>query len=174
MLVRSLYLVIVLLATTVAVLVVGNSGLAKEPSIRIQSPTVQSKGRRDRERFGNFDGQIVENANEFVEEGRNTFRSDTFGDEVFWGGALQLHQAIKGATLGGVGPGISPRTALILGLKVDVDALPQPLINQIRQGRINLDDPAVTIALLRLDAVVGLKGFFQGNDLNSTGWLGQP
>ena len=104
-----------------------------------------------------------------LEEGRNTFRFDTFGDEAFWGDALQLHQAIKGASLGGVGSGISPATALSLGLKVDVDALPQPLINQVKQGKVDLNNPATTVALLKLDAVVGLKGFFQGDNLNSIG-----
>src|SRR4051812_7644638 len=58
-----------------------------------------------------------------LKEGRKTFRFDTFGDEAFWGGQLQLHRAIKGGALDGVGPGISPRAALELGLKVDVDAL---------------------------------------------------
>jgi hypothetical protein len=122
-----------------------------------------------REKLRNFDAQIVGNANKLLIEGRKTFRFDTFGDEAFWGGQLRLHQAIAGVANGGVGPGISPATALSLGLKVDVDALPQPLINQLKQGKVNLNDPATTLALLRLNAVVGLKGFFQGNTLNSVG-----
>ena len=120
------------------------------------------KAMQKEEKLRNFDAQIIANANELLEEGRNTFRFDTFGDEVFWGGALQLHQAIKGADLGGVGAGISPSTALSLGLKVDVDALPQPLINQLKQGRVDLNDPATTVALLKLDAVSVFKGFFAG------------
>jgi hypothetical protein len=123
----------------------------------------------NREKFRNFDVQIIANAFKLFEEGRKAFRHDTFGDEVFWGGALQLHEAIKGANLGGVGPGISPNAALGLGVKVDVNALPRSLINQLRQGRVNLNDPATTVTLLKLDAVVGLKGFFQGNNLNSVG-----
>jgi hypothetical protein len=59
-------------------------------------------------------------------EGRQIFRFDTFGDEGFWGDTLKLHQAIEGSQLGGVGPGVSPKTALAVGLKVDVDALPGP------------------------------------------------
>src|SRR5262249_9780047 len=55
--------------------------------------------------------------------------------------------------------GVSPRTALSVGLKVDVDALPEALTEQIRQGLVNLDDPATTLALLQLNAVVGLTGF---------------
>jgi hypothetical protein len=63
-------------------------------------------------------------ARELFEEGKQIFRFDTFGDEAFWGDALQLHRAIAGERLGGVGPGVSPRTALAVGLKVDEAALP--------------------------------------------------
>ena len=167
MLLRSLWAVIVLLIAAVVGLILVNSGQAKNPSTHAQGPPAQSHA--SREKLRNFDAQILANAGNLIEEGRNTFRFDTFGDEAFWGGALQLHQAIKGATLGGVGPGISPTTALTLGLKVDVDALPQPLINRLRQGKVDLDDPATTVALLRLNAVVGLQGFFQGDNLNSIG-----
>src|ERR1044072_3159819 len=165
---KSLYVIVALLAIAVVVLVFDNAGRAEgSRSIIRVGPPAQSHARS--EKLRNFDAQIAANANEFMEEGRNTFRFDTFGDEAFWGGALQLQEAIKGASLGGVGPGISPSTALNLGLKVDVDSLPQPLINRLRQGRVDLNDPATTIALLKLDAVVGLKGFFQGDDLNSIG-----
>ena len=94
--------------------------------------------------------------------GRHTFRFDTFGDEDWWGGTLRLHEAIEGSRLGGVGPGVSPKTALAVGLKVDVDALPQSLVETLKQGRVNLDDPATTLALLKLNAVVGVTGFFGG------------
>jgi hypothetical protein len=93
-----------------------------------------------------------------IDDGRDTFRFDTFGDEAFWSGALQLHKAIEGAALGGVGSGVSPRTALAVGLKVDSDALPASLIDGIRAGKVNLDDPATTVALLDLNAVVGVRG----------------
>ena len=117
-----------------------------------------------------FDEVIDQNADRMLAEGRNTFRSDTFGDEAFWGGQLMLHRAIAGSRFGGVGPGLSPRAALALGLKVDVDALPPKIANQIRHGRVNLDDPAVTLLLLREDAVVGVKGFFaDGGNLQSVG-----
>lgn len=139
----------------------------QEKSLHAQVSTPQSTPKR--EKLRNFDAQILANANDLLEDGRDTFRFDTFGDEAFWGGALQLQQAIKGANLGGVGPGISPATALSLGLKVDVDALPQPLINRLKQGKVNLNDPATTIALLKLNAVVGLRGFFQDDTLNSVG-----
>ncbi|HKX82684.1 MAG TPA: hypothetical protein VJL58_00560 [Pyrinomonadaceae bacterium] len=119
--------------------------------------------------FFGWDQQIVQNAASMLAEGRQTFRNDTFGDEAFWGGQLRLHDTIKGAANGGEGSGLSPRTALSLGLKVDLDALPQKLRNDLRQGRVNLDDPSVTVALLKLDSVVGVKGFFTGDDLSSVG-----
>lgn len=95
-----------------------------------------------------------------LDEGMQTFRFDTFGDEAFWGDTWQLHQAIAGARLGGVGSGVSPKTALAVGLKVDAEALPQTVVDQIRAGAVNLDDPATTLALLKLNAVVGLTGIF--------------
>jgi hypothetical protein len=100
-----------------------------------------------------------------LEEGQKIFRYDTFGDEAFWGDTLRLHEAIKGENLGGVGPGVSPKTALSVGLKVDSEALPSDLARALRAGKVDLDDPASTIALLQNDAVVGIKGFFdkQGN-----------
>src|SRR5438128_103156 len=107
-----------------------------------------------------FDKVIEDNANRMVREGRHTFRFDTFGDEAFWGDALQLHKAIAGEKHGGVGGGVSPKTALSVGLKVDVDALPQPLQEQLKAGKVDLDDPATTLALLKLNAVVGVTGFF--------------
>src|SRR4051812_41599556 len=55
---------------------------------------------------------------------RNVFRYDTFGDQAVWGGVLGLHRAIEGAKLGGIGPGVSPKTALALGLKVDATKIP--------------------------------------------------
>jgi hypothetical protein len=100
-------------------------------------------------------------AEALYERGRQIFRFDTFGDEAFWGGALQLHRAIEGEELGGVGPGVSPKTALAVGLKVDSEALPRSLKRDLEAGRVDLDDPATTLALLDLDAVVGVKGFFK-------------
>jgi len=109
---------------------------------------------------------VVENAAQKVEQGEQVFRFDTFGDQAFWGDTLKLHKAIEGAKLGGVGPGVSPKTALAVGLKVDVDTLPRSLVEQIEKGKVNLNDPAVTLALLKLNAVVGVTGFS-----NSSGTL---
>jgi hypothetical protein len=103
-------------------------------------------------------------------QGRRIFRYDTFGDQDFWGRTLQLHKAIEGQKLGGVGPGVSPATALAVGLKVDRDALPQSVIAALQAGNLNLNDPAVTVALLRLNAVVGVTGFFDhSGNLKSIG-----
>ena len=82
-------------------------------------------------------------------DGRSIFRFDTFGDEQLWTETLQMQQVIKN---------VSPRTALSVGLKVDSDALPPALIDAIKAGQVNLDDPAVTVQLLKLNAVVGVIG----------------
>jgi hypothetical protein len=107
-----------------------------------------------------YDRLIRSHDSSSIEEGRHTFRFDTFGDEAFWGDTLHLHEAIEGAALGGVGPGVSPRTALAVGLKVDSAALPANLLAMLQQGKVDLDSPATTLALLRLNAVVGVTGHF--------------
>jgi hypothetical protein len=117
-----------------------------------------------------FDNLITQHDHSLVEEGRETFRYATFGDEAWWGGQLQLHKAIEGSKFGGVGPGLSPAEALAAGLKVDVDALPKKLQEQIKHGKVNLNDPAVTLALLSLNSVVGVTGHFKSDgSLRSVG-----
>jgi len=93
-----------------------------------------------------------------LERGRNTFRHETLGNESFWTDSLRLNEAIAGSDLGGVGPGISPETALAVGLKVDVDALPRSLLRALRKGKVDLTSPETTLALLELNAVVGVIG----------------
>src|SRR5215813_8160650 len=93
-------------------------------------------------------------------DGKSIFRFDTFGDEQLWTDTLQMQQVIKN---------VSPRTALSVGLKVDSDALPAAVINAIKSGQVNLDDPAVTIQLLKLNAVIGVIGKVVGaNDTLAT------
>ena len=117
-----------------------------------------------------FEQQVEQNRTQMFQQGKQIFRFDTFGDEAFWGGALRLHQAIAGEKNGGVGAGVSPKAALAVGLKVDADALPAELVEQIKQGKVNLDDPATTVALLKLNAVVGVTGHLDGQGrLNSIG-----
>jgi hypothetical protein len=89
---------------------------------------------------------IVSHAQRMLDEGRQTFRYDTFGDQVFWSRTLKIHEALKT---------VSPRTALAVGLKVDAEALPPGLL-----ASADLDDPATTAALLRRNAVVGVRGYF--------------
>ena len=112
---------------------------------------------------GNPDAANRKNADRLFEQGKRVFRFDTFGDEAFWGGALQLHRAIEGEKLGGVGPGVSPRTALAVGLKVDSRGPPAVAETGSRRGAASTSTiPATTLALLKLNAVVGVKGFFNG------------
>jgi hypothetical protein len=117
-----------------------------------------------------LDAAVPGNSERVRKEGQHTFRFDTFGDEAWWGDTLRLHEAIEGARFGGIGPGVSPATALSLGLKVDLDALPQSLVQQIKMGKVNLNDPAITLALLQLKAVVGVTGHFNSDgSLKSVG-----
>lgn len=85
-----------------------------------------------------------------IDEGRRIFRFDTFGDEAKWTDTLRLHEVVAAA--------VDPQTALSVGLKVDAQALPADLVAGIRDGSVDLTSPATTVALLKLDAVVGLKG----------------
>jgi len=87
-------------------------------------------------------------------DGREIFRFDTFGDEQLWTDVLRMHEVI---------PTVDPLTALAVGLKVDVDALPPEIIAALQAGQVDLTDPAVTIELLRLNAVVGVMGKVNGS-----------
>ena len=82
-------------------------------------------------------------------DGRAIFRFDTFGDEQLWTNVLRMHEVI---------PRVDPTTALAVGLKVDVEALPQAVLTALENGQVDLKNPAVTVELLRLNAVVGVKG----------------
>jgi hypothetical protein len=117
-----------------------------------------------------FDRVIEQHAAGAFTRGRAIFRFDTFGSEAFWGGRLRLHQAIAGARFGGVGPGVSPRMALQLGLKVDIDMVPPSLIERLRRGQASLDDPAVTIELIGARAVLGVTGFGSLNQPTGVGF----
>jgi hypothetical protein len=93
----------------------------------------------------------LQSAIQMVTDGRQTFRYDTFGDEAFWGDTLKLHEAIKT---------VSPKVALSVGLKVDLDALPKSVVEALKNGKVDLDSPATTALLLQANAVVGVTGFF--------------
>lgn len=85
-----------------------------------------------------------------VAQGREIFRYDTFGDEAYWSDTLRMNEVIETV--------VSPALALEVGLKVDVEALPLGLRQAIALGQVDLGSPATTVALLKLDAVVGLRG----------------
>lgn len=85
-----------------------------------------------------------------VAQGKDIFRNDTFGDEAFWTDTLGMQQVIAS--------NVDPTTALSVGLKVDAEALPSAVVQGIQNGSISLSDPATTVALLKLNAVVGVKG----------------
>jgi len=97
-----------------------------------------------------------------VAQGKTVFRFDTYGDESFWTDSLRLHEVIR--------TGVSPKTALSVGLKVDLDTLPAAVQSALQAGQVNLDDPATTVTLLKLGAVVGVVGKVDAsNNLTSVG-----
>jgi hypothetical protein len=127
-------------------------------------PAVEAEQKR-----ADFDGRVEEHSRRMLEEGREIFRHDAFGSEDFWGKSLRLHEAILGEKQGGVGPGLSPRQALQAGLKVDVGKLPRILVEVLQEGAVSLDNPETTLELLRANAVVGVKGIFDGEKMTSVG-----
>ena len=86
-----------------------------------------------------------------VSEGMRVFRFDTFGDEQVWTDALRLHEVIE--------KNVDPVTALKVGLKVDADVLPPGIL-----GTVDLTSPATTVALLKMNAVVGIQATVDANN----------
>jgi len=109
-----------------------------------------------------FDETIRDNATEMLDQGRQSFRYETFGNERFWGGDLGLHEAIEGEKHGGKGPGLTLKAALAMGLKIDSDALEPDMRDALAAGRVDFESPDVTLALLRSRAIVGLTGNADG------------
>ena len=99
---------------------------------------------------GSDDDETAAEQAALVARGQQIFRFDTFGDEAQWTDTLRMHEVISAA--------VDPTTALSVGLKVDADALPATVVQGIQNGSVDLHSPATTVALLKLDAVVGLKG----------------
>src|SRR5687767_12329985 len=87
---------------------------------------------------------------ETLAQGQQVFRHETFGDEQFWSDTARMHEVIQKS--------VSPELALSVGLKVDAAAIPADVAQAIKDGKVNLKDPATTVTLLKLNAVVGLKG----------------
>ena len=135
-----------------------------------KSPAPPPKAAEVKATKENWSAAVDSNATKMFAEGKSIFRYDTFGDEVFWSDTLKLHQALEGTKFGGVGDGVSPKTALAVGLKVDSEALPAAVVDGIKKGKVNLDDPATTLTLIKLNAVVGVKGTFNADgSLRSVG-----
>lgn len=145
---RLLPALFIALAVTLACLS-GPKTVATNPAVESEKTDVQ--GQRD---------EVEDYAEKMIKEGREIFRYDTFGSEDFWGGKLRLHEAILGEKQGGVGPGLSAKGALEVGLKVDIGKLPKILGEVIKTGHVSLNHPETTLELLRADAVLGVKGFF--------------
>lgn len=108
-----------------------------------------------------FLGSAEVNAKQLIDQGRQIFRFDTYGDEAFWTNQLHIQQSVASLT---------PRMALALGLKVDSDALPPSLVEAIKHGRVNPDDRAVTLLLIKQNAVLGVVGTFNNNTLEKIGF----
>lgn len=136
---RSLPIVALAAATS---LISYDSALAQQRT-KQAAPAFQSR----------LDPAVRDNVERLLTQGLQTFRYDTLGSEDFWGRQIKLHQAIQGEKFGGVGPGVSPKQALELGLKVDMEAVPKKVATAIKVGKVNLNDPANTLLLLKANAV---------------------
>jgi hypothetical protein len=115
-----------------------------------------------------FNQVVKSNADKMFADGQQVFRFDTFGDEAFWGGQLQQHKPIAGEKHGGTGPGLTPKQALAVGLKVDTDQLPAAVVALLKAKKVDFDDPKYTILLLKHDAVVGIKAIWDDKKENIT------
>ncbi len=151
--------VVTIVGALLLITIVGVSSRQAAPSAQVQQPVAATASSPT----ASFDSAINQNAQRMIEEGRKIFRYDTFGSEAFWGDQVGLHRAIVGEKLGGVGPGVSPKMALSLGLKVDAAALPSDVVEQIKAGKVNMDDPASTVLLLKANAVVGVTAFLNAD-----------
>jgi hypothetical protein len=143
---RATIAILAVLAVAAACRSISTSGTPQNPAVQMMP--------------SDFGDLIGEYASDLFSEGRRVFRRETFGSEDFWGDKLRLHQAIAGERYGGVGPGLTARQALALGLKVDVDQLPRIVAAAITGGSVSLDSETTTLELLKAGAVVGVEGFF--------------
>jgi hypothetical protein len=156
--VASIPTIVLLLAIAYACTTTKPTGVETDPAVRAQRAPEKS-----------FDDRVDDNAKEMLKEGKRIFRYDTFGSEDFWGGKLRLHEAILGEKLGGVGPGVTARQALQLGLKADIAALPKILVEVLKTRAVDLDKVETTLELLRANAVVGVTGIFDKDSKKMTG-----
>ena len=143
------------LMISISLIVIAVAGFAARKNSQPGDPAQSSENRPSA-----FDRMIEGSSQKMMAEGRQIFRFDTFGDEAYWSDKLKLHRAIEGAKRGGSGPGLSPKAALAAGLKVDMDALPAGLVDKIKKNEVDLEDPETTLALIKLNAVLGVRGTF--------------
>jgi hypothetical protein len=161
-----MYLARPLTASSVALLVLGVGACHSLPKEVETDPAVRTQAAPR----GEWEDKVTANSHQLLEDGKKIFRWDTFGSEAFWGDQLQLHKAIVGEKQGGVGPGLTPRQALQLGLKADVGAVPRLLVEVLKEGGVSLDNPETTLELLRAGAVVGVKAVLDDkNNVTSIG-----
>jgi hypothetical protein len=154
------------LASSLALLVVAAGACRSLPKNVETDPAARTQAAPREE----WEDKITENSQQLRDEGKKIFRWDTFGSEAFWGDQLRLHQAIVGEKKGGVGPGLTPRQALQLGLKADVGAVPKLLVEVLKEGGVSLDNPETTLELLRAGAVVGVQAVLDDkNNVTSIG-----
>src|SRR5919201_3861392 len=99
-------------------------------------PAVKAQQGRD-----SFGDESKANADRMYDEGKRVFRDDTFGSEAFWGDTLRLHLAVLGEKQGGVGPGLSPKDALKMGLKVDQGRMPKAALEMVKKASMDLEKP---------------------------------
>jgi hypothetical protein len=134
-------------------------------NVLIQCKTTKVDKRNEADLSGDpddFNDAIEHNMKELFDKGKAVFRFETFGDETFWTDQLEIQKAIADEKHGGTGKGLSPKDALAAGLKVDLAILPRSLRKKIKQGKF-LDDPWVTLQLIKLNAVLGIVGKFDGD-----------
>jgi hypothetical protein len=140
-------------------------------SMALMQCSTKEKARKSSDESGDPDAwgsSINNNAKDMLDKGKAVFRFETFGDEIFWTDKLQLQKALVSEEHGGIGKGLLPKDAIAAGLKVDLKLLPEFLKQKIKEGKF-LDDPLVTLELLRLNAVVGVIAKFDGKKIKSVG-----
>src|SRR5687768_7125165 len=117
----------------------------------IQDACTQQSAREEAEATPTGGGPATDELSpQTLGEGRQIFRFETFGDEKFWTDTARMHEVVQKS--------VSPTTALSVGLKVDAEAIPADVAQAIRNGQVDLNSPATTVTLRKLNAVVGLKG----------------
>jgi hypothetical protein len=131
------------------------------PAVFLTGFAISGTNDGDHDKKTQFLGSAEENAEQLIDQGRHIFRYDTYGDEAFWTDQLGMQQSVKS---------LPPATALALGLKVDSEALPPALVEAIKHGKVNLNDPAVTVQLVKQNAVLGVVGTFNNNTLTKVGF----